>query len=232
MKTSFLTKLLDFISPRLCVVCGSRLSPEESLLCVRCMLHLPLTGFEKSPADNPLARLFWGQFPIERATALYYYEPQSEVAEIIYSLKYRSRPEIGRSLGHIMARQLQASGFFDGIDALVPVPLAPRRRRQRGYNQSEEIARGIAELTALPIYNKVVRRTQFDTSQTRLNPIERRDNVERAFQLADSELPAHRHLLLIDDIVTTGSTLTACARQLLKAKDVKLSVLAIGFAKY
>lgn len=232
MKTSFWTKLFDLISPRQCVVCGSRLSPEESVLCACCMLHLPLTGFEKNPLDNPLARLFWGLFPIEKATAFYYYEPKSELAEIIYSLKYRNRPEIGEHIGRIMARQLQTTGFFDGIDGLVPMPIAPRRCRQRGYNQTEEIARGISRQTGLPVYNKVVRRVQFETSQTRLNPIERRENVEHAFLLTDSLRPAHKHLLLIDDIITTGSTITACARQLQQAEDVKLSVLSIGYAKY
>ena len=231
MRTSFWTKLLDLIAPRTCVVCGQRLSPEETALCPACMLHLPLTHYADQPLDNPLARLFWGQFPIERATALFYYEPHSELAEIIYSLKYRNRPEVGWQMGHIAARYLQDSGFFEGIDALVPVPIARKRKRQRGYNQGEEIARGISEATGLPICQKVVERCEFKQSQTRLNPYERRDNVEQAFRLTDPDRIAHRHLLLIDDIITTGSTINACARQLAQAPDVRISVFALGYSK-
>ena len=231
MKTSFWTKLLDLISPRLCVACGRRLSAEQSVLCAGCMLHMPLTGFSSQPLDNPLARLFWGQFPVERATAMFYYEPHSESAEIVYTLKYRHRPEVGQQAGQVLAHDLLAEGFFEGIDALVPVPLARKRQRQRGYNQSEEIARGISLATGLPIYNKVVERLDFKTSQTRLTPYERRENVEQAFRLLDARRIAHRHLLLVDDVITTGSIISACARQLCQAEGVRISVLALGYSR-
>jgi len=231
MRTSLWTKLLDLIAPRTCVVCGRRLSAEEAVLCPACMLHLPLTHYAAHPFDNPLARLFWGQFPIERATALFFYEPHAELAELIYSLKYRNRPEVGRQMGRIAARSLLDEGFFEGIDALVPVPIARRRQRQRGYNQSREIACGISEATGIPIFSKVVERLEFRQSQTRLNPYERRENVEEAFRLTDPGRIAHRHLLLVDDVITTGSTINACARQLASAPDVRISVFALGYSK-
>lgn len=181
--------------------------------------------------DNPMARLMWGKFAIERACALYYYEPKSEMAEIVYSLKYRNRPELGRIIGQVMAQRLQPKMFFDGIDALVPVPLSKQRQRERGYNQAEELTRGLSETTKIPIYNKVVRRTAFATSQTHLNANERLENVEHVFQLVDAQKIAHKHLLLVDDVITTGSTITACARELQKAPDVKISVLTLGFSK-
>lgn len=231
MKTSFWTKLLDLFSPRQCVVCGTRLSAEQSVLCTSCFLHLPLTSFSASPLDNRLARLFWGQFPIEQAVAMFYYEPHSSAAQIIYSMKYRNRPEVGEHMGSIFARQLHSEGFFDGIDALVPVPISRKRLRQRGYNQSEHIAKGISRQTGLPIYSNVVERCDFKVSQTRLNSFGRRDNVEHAFRLKEPGRIAHHHLLLIDDVITTGSTVTACARQLQQAQDVRLSVLALGYSK-
>ena len=231
MKTSFWTKLLDLINPRLCVVCGQRLSANESFLCCVCHLHLPLTHFELQPIDNPMARLMWGRFVIERACALYYYEPKSEMAEIVYSLKYRNRPELGRLIGQVMAQRLQPKGFFEGIDALVPVPLSKQRQRERGYNQAEELARGLSDATGLPIFNKVVKRTAFATSQTHLNANERQENVEHVFQLIDAQQIAHKHLLVIDDVITTGSTITACAHELQQAPDVKISVLTLGFSK-
>lgn len=230
MKTSFWTKLLDLISPRVCVVCGKRLSAEQSVLCTTCHLHLPFTDFALHPTDNPMARLFWGQFHVEKACALFYYEPQSEVARILYSLKYHDRPDIGYHIGRIAATHL-GHDFFDHIDALVPVPLARERMRQRGYNQSEEIARGISELTGIPIYNKVVIRNLYQGSQTTKSLFERRHNVEGVFQLIDGGSIAHKHLLLIDDVVTTGSTVTACATELQKSQGTVVSVFSLGFTK-
>lgn len=231
MKTSFWTKLFDLISPRQCVVCGTRLSAEQSVLCTTCSLHLPLTNFAASPLENRLARLFWGLFPIEKAAAMFYYEPHSSTAQIIYSMKYQNRPEVAEYMGGIFARQLQAEGFFDGIDALVPVPIARKRLRQRGYNQSEHIAKGISKQTGIPVYDNVVERCDFKTSQTRLNPFARRDNVAKAFRLKAPDRIAHRHLLLVDDVITTGSTVTACALQLQQAPEVRLSVVALGYSK-
>ena len=120
---SFWHRLLDLISPRLCVVCGRRLTVTEEVICASCYLHLPRTGFGQDPYENEMARLFWGQIPIERAAALFYYEAQSEVARILYKLKYENRPEVGEVMGRLVARELQNYGFFDGIDGIVAVPL-------------------------------------------------------------------------------------------------------------
>ncbi len=231
MKTSFWTKLLDLLSPRLCVACGQRLSPEESVLCPHCMFELPYTDHPDHPYDNYMTKLFWGHFPIEKAVAMFFYEPKSKASEIIYSMKYYGRPETAESMGRIFARQLQATSFFTDINGLVPLPLTRKRKRQRGYNQAEEIAVGIGKETGIPIYNKVLKRDSFSISQTRLNILQRRENVENAFRLTHGETIAHKHLLLIDDVVTTGSTVIACAQQLMKADDVKISVLSLGFTK-
>ena len=228
---SFWHRLFDLISPRLCVVCGHRLSVSEEIICTKCNLHLPRTGFHRNAYENVMAKLFWGQIPIERATALFYYEAHAEVANIIYELKYKNHPEIGEVMGRMLAKEIQPSGFFDGIDGIVPVPLAKKRLRQRGYNQSMEIARGVAAVSNLPILEKVVKRTTFDGSQTNKGRWARNENVEKVFQLADAYTIRGKHLLLIDDVVTTGATMIACTKELLKAGDVKVSVLALGFAK-
>ena len=231
MVISFWHRLLDLISPRLCVVCCQRLTVSEETICTRCNLHLPRTGFQQDPYENEMAKLFWHQIPIERATALFYYESHSDTANIIYMLKYNNHPEIGEVIGRMTARELQTNDFFDGIDAIVPVPLAKKRLRQRGYNQSMEIAKGISEMTGLPIYNKVVRRNTFEGSQTNKGRWERNENVEKVFELIDSETVHGKHLLIVDDVVTTGATVIACAKELCKAGNVKVSVLALGFAK-
>lgn len=231
MRTSFWTELLDIISPRACAICGQRLSANERVLCGVCHLHLPLTHFELHPLDNPMVRLFWGQFPVERAAALFYYEPQSPVSRLIYDMKYHHMPEVAENMGIITARQFAANGFFDGIDALVPMPITWLRKWKRGYNQSYEIARGISEVTRLPIYKDVVKRVRFKQSQTRQHAWERLHNVDGAFRLVRPDKISGRHLLLIDDIVTTGATINACARELAKAPGVRISVLSLGITK-
>ena len=178
-----------------------------------------------------MAKLFWHQIPVERATALFYYESHAETANILYELKYKNHPEVGEVMGRLMAKELQPSGFFDGIDGIVPIPLAKKRQRQRGYNQSLEIVRGISAITSLPIYNKVVRRKAFEGSQTNKGRWERNENVEGVFELKEASAIQGKHLLMVDEVVTTGATIIACAKELCKAGHVKVSVLALGFAK-
>ena len=134
-------------------------------------------------------------------------------------------------MGRLMAKELQTSGFFDGIDGIVPIPLAKKRLRQRGYNQSLEIARGISEITSLPIYNKVVIRKVFEGSQTNKGRWERNENVDGVFELKEASAVQGKHLLIIDDVVTTGATVLACAKELCKAGNVKVSVISLGFSK-
>ena len=228
---SFWHRLLDLISPRLCVVCGHRLTVTEEVICARCNFHLPRTGFQHNAYENDMAKLFWGQIPIERATAFFYYEAHAETANILYELKYKDHPEIGEIFGRMLAAEIKSAGFFDGIDGIVPVPLAKKRQRQRGYNQSEEIAQGVSEITGLPIYKKVVTRISFKGSQTNKGRWDRQENVERVFDLIDAEAVSNKHLLLIDDVVTTGATCIACAKVLCQSANVRISILSLGFAK-
>ena len=231
MKTSFWTRILDLISPRQCVICGERLSVTERALCSSCYLHLPRTSYQFTPYDNPMTQLFWGLAPVSRAAALFFYEPHSEGAQLVYDLKYADRPDIGEDIGRMMAEEMRVAGYLEEVDMIVPVPLSPKRQQQRGYNQSEEIAQGVSEITGLPILKKAVRRTVFEGSQTNKGRWERHDNVEHVFELIDAKAVSGRHLLLIDDVVTTGATCLACAKALCQAGDVRISILSLGFAK-
>lgn len=231
MKASFLTRIFDLIAPRQCVVCGQRLAVTESVLCATCHQHLPLTLFERHPYDNDMAKRFWGLIPIERAAALFFYEAQSEQARLIYHLKYYQRRDLGEHIGRITARQCAAYDFFRDIDAIVPVPLSRRRQWQRGYNQSMAIAQGVSQFTGIPIYKKVVRRTRFQQSQTHLTHWQRQSNIKDVFELTNPAMVQDRHLLIIDDIVTTGATITALAEELQKAGNVRFSVLSLGYTK-
>lgn len=231
MKTSFWTRLLDVVSPRTCGICGKRLSANERIICAACHLHLPFTLYELSAADNAMARLFWGQFPVERAAAWFFFEPHAGPSRLIYDLKYHSCPEIGEAMGAVIAERFAPAGFFEGIDALVPIPITRRRQWRRGYNQSMEIARGIAGIIGLPILAKAVRRIRFTESQTTKHAHERLRNVDNAFLLTNADAVSGKHLLLIDDIVTTGATVSACGRELAKAPGVRISVLALGITR-
>lgn len=223
--------LLDYVCPRPCIVCGNRLAVTEKEICTVCNWHLPRTDFASSPYDNPLARLFWGQLPVERATALIYYYPHSLSSNLIYDAKYHGRTDVCHWLGQTLAREYKEESFFDGIDAIVPMPLTRWRRWQRGYNQSKEIARGIASVCPLPIIDKAVKRLHFKASQTKLNALERKENVKDNFRLVRPELIRGKHILLVDDVITTGSTILACGSELAKAGDVRISIMAAGFTK-
>lgn len=175
--------------------------------------------------------MFWGQIPIMRVAALFYYEPHSEVSHIIHSLKYFNHPETGEFMGRLLAEEIKANGFFEGIDIIMPVPLAKNRQRARGYNQSEEIARGISAVTGIPVVKNAVKRVSFKKSQTKMHRWQRLDNVKDVFEVKNSDIPKGKHILLIDDIVTTGITIISCAQELMKCGNVRFSVLSLGFTK-
>ncbi len=225
------TRLLDFLSPRLCTVCGRRLAATEHSLCTSCLLHLPRTGFEYDPEGNPMAMLFWHHTKIEKAAALFYYEPHALSARLIYKMKYGDRDDVCYDMGRIMATAMADSSLMDGISLLVPVPLSARRSRQRGYNQSLLLAEGVSSITGIAVGKDVLRRSSFLKSQTQLSRHERQKNVENVFSLQNARLAEGKHIMLIDDIATTGATLAACANALAAVPGVSISVLTLGFTK-
>ncbi len=224
-------RLLDFISPRACVICGCRLGITEEVICATCNMHLPRTYYDKDPYENEMARLFWGQMPVERAFAMIYYEPHSQVSRMVHSLKYLGHPEVGDFMGRMMSAELLGSTFFDGIDMIVPVPLSRKRKRKRGYNQSREIARGISSLTGIPVADNIVRRARFVESQTQKHRWQRLENVDGVFRLRDNAHVDGKHILLVDDVVTTGATIISCAKEICRGGNVRFSVLSFGYAK-
>ena len=217
------------IVPERCVICRHRLHKYETSICLRCYAELPLTHI-KGASGNAVERLFWGQIPICKANAFMHYSPHSESSHIFLQLKYLNRPQIGVHFGEMMAADLIDTGFFEGIDCIVPLPLARKRLRKRGYNQSETLAKGISHITHLPIDTHSVVRTVSNPSQTRLRVEERRDNVKNIFLLTPSHSFKGKHILLIDDILTTGATLLSCAKEIAKAEKVRISILVLGLA--
>lgn len=224
-------RLINLVAPRQCAMCGCRLGIGEDVICTACNIELPRTGYAATPYDNEMAKLFWGRMPVEKAAALFFYRAHSDASKIIYRLKYMNHPETGELMGRMIAKGFAAHRFFDGIDAIVPVPLAKKRKRERGYNQSLEIARGVSQITRLPIISNAVKRKSFKGSQTQMSRWQRNENVEGEFILKDSEAVKGKHILIIDDVVTTGATVISCATELAKAGGVKFSVMSLGFTK-
>lgn len=249
MPISILAKIIDLFFPRFCPVCGNRLSGEEETICLSCNLHLPRTDTWGDPYENDMAKMFWHQIPIEKACALFYYKGHSFSSNILYQLKYQHHPEVGFEMGRLLAQEGMRIDFFSDIDGIIPIPLAPKRQKERGYNQSEEIARGIASLTHLPVRTDIVQRTSFVESQTHKNRWQRQDNVSGVFELSSlyqdgnktaSPPPLEdKHFLVIDDVCTTGSTIIACCQAIMgerqnqekQSAGIKFSVMSIGWAK-
>lgn len=215
--------------PRRCGLCGRRIDEGQEVICAACYCELPFTRFHGRPG-NPVERLFWGRLPVVRANAFLRYVPGADSCRLFFALKYYDRPQTGRYFGRLMAADLVADGFFEDISLIVPVPLASDRQRRRGYNQSEWLARGIAEVTGLPVAAEVVRRVRSNPSQTRLSAWQRQENVEGIFALADEARLAGRHVLLVDDILTTGSTLLSCAGEMARVPGARVSILVMGLA--
>ncbi|MBK7712665.1 MAG: ComF family protein [Bacteroidales bacterium] len=222
----------DFISllfPRLCYACGDHLLRNENIICTSCYVTIPRTNYHRQP-DNPVARLFWGRCLVEKAAAFSFYARGSRIRNLIHKLKYSGVKEIGFELGRIYALSLKSSGFTSDIDVIIPVPLHPSKKRIRGFNQSEYIASGIADVTRLPVDLYSLERIELSATQTNRSRYDRWTNVEGIFRVADLGPLRGKHILLVDDVITTGSTIESCVNELLKVENVKVSAIAIGCA--
>ena len=205
------------------------MSPGEEVLCVRCQADLPrvrTVSFE----ENDIARIFWGLVPIEKGISFFHYTPHSPHSRILFELKYHNHPEVGKTMGRMMAEELKATSFFDGIDLIVPIPLSRKKKRQRGYNQSDWIAWGISEATGIPTDTTSVVRTKSNPSQTTLDHRQRRENVRDIFAVRHPENLESHHIFLVDDVITTGATMLSCAETIARACRVRFSVLSLAWA--
>ncbi len=222
--------LLDLFFPDSCRICGTPLVEGEEQLCLKCLCDLPQTNYH-TVENNPVEQLFLGKNRIERATAYLRFEKGGSVQKLIHSLKYHGNKELGYLLGRQMAKRLNADQSpICNVDILLPVPLHPRKKRKRGYNQSEWIAKGFGSVLDIPIDTESLSRvTQTDT-QTQKGVYERWRNVCSIFKVERPEALRGKHVLLIDDVITTGATLSACTEALSDIPDIKISVLAIASA--
>ena len=214
--------------PQVCAGCGADVLPKDHLICLSCLEALPQTHFHLHPS-NPVEKAFTGRLPLQHATAQYYFTKESLLQHLLHGAKYKGDRELCVYLGTLMGRQLAQSNWIETIDALVPLPLFAEREKARGYNQSYLLCKGIGEVVNKPLLPNAVLRSSATESQTRKNRVERWQNMEGRFALTSTNIEG-AHLLLVDDVVTTGATLEACGRTLLQAPGTTLSIATLCFS--
>ena len=215
--------------PELCAACGSNLYQQEKVLCTKCLYNLPRTYFHKVPS-NPIEQSLWGRVEIERASAFYFFQKADRYQQLLHILKYKNRKDIGFELGRLYGADLAKEKAFSEIDFIIPVPLHKKKKHKRGFNQSEIIAAGLEEFLSARLRTDIlIRKKQTDT-QTRKSRYERWENIQDVFGVKNSKELNNKHILLVDDVFTTGATVEGCAIALHNVADVKISVVTLAYA--
>jgi ComF family protein len=225
---SFFEGFLNLIYPRLCVCCGCQLMKNEQFICSGCEYEMPKTRFHQDP-HNHVSQLFWGRVYFEHATAYLQFRKNSGVQQIIHHIKYKGEKSLGVQMGKYFGSELLSSPF-QHVDVIIPVPLHKTKHRKRGFNQSEVIASGIAEVLNKPLMTHCLIRKNRSETQTNKSRFDRWKNVEKIFHIDNFDCLKDKHILLVDDVVTTGATIEACAAELLQIPGVKVSLAALAVA--
>ena len=220
--------LTHLFFPHICAGCGSDVINKSQLLCLACTDRLPLTNYY-AHADNPVEKTFWGRIPLNHATSYLYFNKDSIVQQLLHQFKYKGNQEIGLYFGRKMGSAISSAARFQTPDFLVPLPLHPQRQKKRGYNQAEVLCRGMAQSMAIPVLEQVVSRTMQTQTQTHKNRESRWQNMEGKFILKDPSMLENKHVMLVDDVITTGATLEACGLELLKARGLLLSIATLAY---
>ncbi len=226
---NLLDYLIELLYPRLCIVCGDKLIEQENWICLHCLHHIPRTNFHLAP-ENRVAQLFYGRVKIENATSFFYFSKGSKYQTLLHSLKYKGMKEVGEEIGKQFGIDLMKSPDFASVDVVCPVPLHPSKEKKRGYNQSWWIASGIAKQMGKDLSTGNLKRSTDTETQTRKSRFARWQNVEGIFEVSDPEAFSGKHILLVDDVVTTGATLEACATAILSATNAKVSIATLATA--
>lgn len=230
-KKHYMNIFLDFLSllyPELCPVCGRALIGGEKVLCTSCFYKLPRTNFHLENT-NPLSELFVGRIKLEQMVAFLHFRKGGMVQKLIHQFKYKNRTEIGNIMGEIYANELLLSDWINSIDIIIPIPLHKQKFKKRGFNQSEEFAVGISKILDLPLRIDLLKRIKFSETQTRKSKYKRWENVKDIFEVENSEILENKHVLLIDDVITTGATIEAAASCLMQSSNVQVSAAALAF---
>ncbi len=226
---ALINDFLSLIYPRHCEACTNQLFRHETFICNACKLNLPKSNYHRQ-ADNELARVFAGRVPLVNAGAFYTYEKKARVQNLLHAIKYKGQKELGEFLGNLYANDLVNDSAFSDVDVVVPIPLHEKKLRKRGYNQSEWFAKGIASGLGKPLKSSLLVRTKETSTQTRKKKYERWENVEGIFSVVSPQENTNNHVLLVDDVITTGATIEAACVPLLQIEGIRISVTSIAFA--
>ena len=225
----YIDDFIGLIYPSICVGCGNSLWKNERFICTFCDFHLPRTNFHQD-TDNPLSRIFWGRSQIESAAAYLFFNKGNTVQHLVHALKYQGRKDIGIWLGKQYGIYLKHSQNFSSIEYILPVPLHPRKLMIRGFNQSEQFAIGLTSSMNVPIENQVLYRQKTSETQTKKSRFLRWQNVEGIFAVKEYQKLEGKHILLVDDVVTTGATLESCIAALSRIPGIRISLATIAIA--
>ena len=228
IKTLF-ANLTSLLYPQLCVICKEPLVENENFFCFACSLILPKTNYHLIPENQSIDRLA-GKVSLQKASSYFYYNKEGVAQKLIAEIKYKGNQNLGEWIGAYIAKDMISSDFFQDIDYLVPVPLHKSKEKRRGFNQAEKIAGGIAQVTKIPLETGNVFREKSNTSQTKKGLFDRWKNTRNIFQMKNTDLFNEKHILIIDDVLTTGSTIEALAQSLLKSSEIKISILTLAIA--
>jgi ComF family protein len=226
---ALLPALAQLFFPHTCCGCGTDLLTPDSIFCIYCLGAMPLTGFEEH-AGNAVERNFWGRVNIHAASAHLYFTKNSAVQRSLHGLKYKGRKEIGRYFGRCTGQALKRSGRFQNCQLILPLPLHASREKTRGYNQAAVLGTGISEIMQIPLIGNALVRVSGTATQTHKNRIQRWQNMVNKFRVVQPEKLRDKHILLVDDVITTGATLEACAQILLRLENVTLSIATLAYS--
>lgn len=226
---ALINDFLSLIYPRHCEACSNTLFAHEHLLCTYCRVNLPRSHFHVQ-RDNELSRLFYGRVPFLSASAYYLYEKSGRVQKLIHSIKYQKQFQLAEHLGSCYATELQEIALPGSVDLLVPIPLHPKKQKIRGFNQSEYFARGMGRIWNKEVNTSLLKRIRETSTQTRKKKYERWENVEGIFTTANPEALEQKHVMLVDDVITTGATLEAAWMALQGIPSIRVSVVSMAFA--
>ena len=223
----------DFVGllfPAVCYNCGNSLLKNEKIVCTRCSLHLPETNFSSDP-DNPVARVFWGRVQLHAATALYFFRKGGAIQKLIHHMKYNGCKEIGIYLGNVLGSEIRCIPGLDKIDCIIPIPLHKKKLKKRGFNQAALIAEGVGQVIGVEVNSTSVYRGVPTDTQTKKSRYRRWENVSDIFEISDEQKLMGKHVLVVDDVITTGSTMEACLQTLHRVPGIQLSIAAVAFAQ-
>lgn len=222
-----LNSLVQLCYPKICLACGTNMSSQEFVICTICELRLPYTNFHLHP-ENPLSKKFWGRVPISNIDSILYFEKASKTQQLLYNLKYNDRQDVGSKLAQILVERYQNFELTKRYDGIVSVPLHYKKLKRRGYNQCDSFAHQLSTSWEIPYYKNALQRIQNNPSQTGKTRIMRWENVKDVFRISQQTQLTKKHLLLVDDVLTTGATLEACANQILALENTSVSILTMA----